>query len=162
MKAWLFLTDVAIEDGPFAYVPGSHRLTPGRLAWEHERAVAAPGAVDRLSARGSFRADVADLTTLGLPSPKAFDVPANTLVVADTVGFHARSVSSRPSVRIELWAYARRNPFLPWTGFDIGSLPFLAFRRVPFYWRVQDYFQNRLEPHKRVIPPVTSRRAGEF
>jgi hypothetical protein len=34
MKAWLFLDDVALEDGPFADVAGSHRLTPARLAWE--------------------------------------------------------------------------------------------------------------------------------
>ena len=28
VKAWLFLTDVAADEGPFTYVPGSHRLTP--------------------------------------------------------------------------------------------------------------------------------------
>ena len=28
VKAWLFLTDVAADAGPFTYVPGSHRLTP--------------------------------------------------------------------------------------------------------------------------------------
>ena len=38
-KFWLFLDDVGIEDGPFAYVPGSHKLTPERLAWEHEQAL---------------------------------------------------------------------------------------------------------------------------
>lgn len=27
-KCWFFLRDVEIEDGPFTYVPGSHRLTP--------------------------------------------------------------------------------------------------------------------------------------
>ena len=34
MKAWLFLDDVAAEDGPLTYVAGSHRLTPARLDWE--------------------------------------------------------------------------------------------------------------------------------
>ena len=29
VKAWLFLTDVAEDEGPFTYVPGSHRATPG-------------------------------------------------------------------------------------------------------------------------------------
>src|SRR5262249_40695579 len=32
VKAWLFLTDVAENAGAFTYVPGSHRLTPERLA----------------------------------------------------------------------------------------------------------------------------------
>ena len=34
VKAWLFLTDVAADAGPFTYVPGSHRLTERRVAWE--------------------------------------------------------------------------------------------------------------------------------
>jgi hypothetical protein len=40
MKAWLYLTDVALEDGPFVYVPGSHRATPARLAWERTKSLA--------------------------------------------------------------------------------------------------------------------------
>ena len=35
-KSWFFLREVAAEDGPFSYIPGSHRLTPARLEWEHE------------------------------------------------------------------------------------------------------------------------------
>ena len=42
VKAWLFLTDVAADAGPFTYVPGSHRLTPERLAWERRMSLAAP------------------------------------------------------------------------------------------------------------------------
>ncbi len=34
VKAWLFLTDVEPGESCFTYVPGSHRLTPQRLAWE--------------------------------------------------------------------------------------------------------------------------------
>ena len=34
VKAWLYLTDVAADGGPFTYVVGSHRLTASRLAWE--------------------------------------------------------------------------------------------------------------------------------
>ena len=36
-KAWYFLEDVPIDDGPFAYVPGSHLLTPERLDWEYQQ-----------------------------------------------------------------------------------------------------------------------------
>jgi len=138
MKAWYFLSDVAEEDGPLTYVPGSHRPTPERLEWEQEKALMAPRNVDRLSARGSMRIMPEELPRLGLPEPVRFSVPANTLVVADTCGFHARGASSRPSMRIELWAYSRRNPFLPWLGWDILSLPGIAERRVGMLWMLRD------------------------
>ena len=41
VKAWLFLTDVGAEAGPFTYVPGSHRLSAPRLAWERQMSLAA-------------------------------------------------------------------------------------------------------------------------
>ena len=135
VKAWLFLTDVAEDEGPFVYVPGSHRMTPERLAWERETSINAAEARDTYSARGSFRIRPEELARLKLPPPKAFAVPANTLVVADTVGFHARGLSVRPSRRVEIWAYGRRNPFLPWTGLDALSLPGIAERRIPAIWR---------------------------
>src|ERR1700730_4813500 len=100
VKAWLFLTDVAADGGPFTYVPGSHRLTAERLAWEWRMSLAAgqsPNAEDR---QGSFRIDPAELSSLGLPQPRAFAVSANTLVVADTFGFHARGPSAGASLRV--------------------------------------------------------------
>ncbi len=138
MKAWLFLTDVAEDEGPFVFVPGSHRITPERLAWEHATSIRAAEAVDKYSARGSFRVEPGDLERMRLPAPKAFAVPANTLVVADTVGFHARGFSARPSQRVEIWAYSRRNPFLPFTGFDPLSMPGVAEQRIPLLWRALD------------------------
>lgn len=137
VKAWLFLTDVDEADGPFTYVPGSHRQTLARLAWEKARSIDAAG-LDRLSARGSFRIEESELAGLGLPPPVKLAVPANTLVVADTHGFHARGLSSRPSTRVEIWAYGRRNPFLPWTGLDPLGLPGVAERRIPLYWWLRD------------------------
>src|ERR1051326_6144008 len=113
VKAWLFLTDVAADAGPFTYVPGSHRLTPERLAWERRMSLAARHSPDGETRQGSFRADPDDLRALGLPEPRSFAVPANTLVVADTFGFHARGPSAGRSVRVEIWAYGRRSPFVP-------------------------------------------------
>lgn len=142
IKAWLFLTDVAEDEGPFVYVPGSHQLTPARLDWEKQRSIHAATA-DRMSARGSFRISEAEIEQMGLPKPKAFAVKKNTLVVADTFGFHARGKSVRPSTRIEVWAYARRNPFLLWIGFDPLALPFLKDKIIPLYWWALDELEKR-------------------
>jgi len=72
-------------------------------------------------------------------------VPQNTLVVADTLGFHARGLSARSSVRLEIWAYGRRNPFLPWLGFDLAAMPFVKGRAVPLYWSAMD-LGEKLQP----------------
>lgn len=143
MKAWYFLNDVGPDEAPFTYVPGSHRLTPKRLEWEYSRSITPPEQLDRLSARGSQRIAVEELAELGLPKPLALAVPANTLVVADTFGFHARGVSAGRAIRVELWSYCRRNPFLPWVGGDMLSLPGLAERRVDWLWALRD----RLKRH---------------
>lgn len=142
MKAWLFLEDVGPADGPFRYVPGSHRLTPERLAWEKRRSCTVAQDGDFLSARGSFRIEEEELAALGLPPARPMTVPANTLVVADTYGFHARTVSERPTTRIELFAYSRRNPFLPFTGLDPWSLPWIAERRIPLLWLTHDIYRR--------------------
>lgn len=137
VKAWFFLTDVAADGGPFRYVPGSHRLTPERLAWERDRSLRARE-LDRLSSRGSLRVGADELPALGLPPPRDFAVPANTLIVADTHGFHARGPSGGRTTRVEIWAYGRRNPFLPWTGLDPEGLPGVAGARIRLMWAARD------------------------
>jgi Phytanoyl-CoA dioxygenase (PhyH) len=134
VKAWLFLTDVAEDAGPFTYVPGSHRLTAERLLWERRMSVSASRSSNAENRQGSFRIDPAELATLGLPQPRAFAVPANTLIVADTFGFHARGPSARPSLRVEIWAYGRRSPFpslatlVPWTTAALGWRSVLSWQ----------------------------------
>lgn len=150
VKAWLFLHDVALEDGPLTYVPGSHQLTPERLRWERDVSLRAYAA-ERLTARGSFRIDESQLSELRLPPPHSFAVPANTLVVADTCGFHARGRASHASTRVEIWAYGRRNPFVPWAGFDPMSMQWIAARRVELRWRLRDRYAKWIgQPWKAV------------
>jgi hypothetical protein len=156
LKAWLFLTDVADDLGPLTYVAGSHRLTPERLAWEQERSVAIHDS-DRLSQRGSLRVTREELPALGLPQPIRFAVPANTLVAIDTSGFHARGASSRPHVRVEIWAYVRRTPFLPWTGPDLLSWKPIVIRRATWLQHILDGFE-RLGLIKQPWPRAGRRR----
>ena len=155
MKAWFFLTDVAEEDGPFTYVPGSHRLTPARLAWERAKSEIAPEGVDHLSSRGSLRITPEEVAALGLPPAQSLTVQANTLVVADTFGFHARGIAGRASRRIEIWAYGRRNPYYPWTGLDPFTLPGLAERRVPAMWALRDRLARFMGQPWRSVGRVT-------
>lgn len=144
LKAWLFLNPVAADEGPFTYVRGSHRLTPERLAWERQRSLADPQAIDRLSARGSPRVTAEDLAAMKLAPPEPLPLPGNTLVVADTLGFHARGTADHPGERVELWSYARRNPFIPWLGGDLLSLPGIAERRVNWLWAARDRLEKRI------------------
>lgn len=159
LKAWLFLTDVSDGQGPLTYVPGSHRLTPARVAWEQTRSVAI-AASDRLSQRGSLRIAPEELRDLNLPPPRRFAVPANTLVVIDTCGFHARGPSNGPTVRAEIWAYARRTPFIPWVGFDLLSIPPVAIRRATWLLHIVDRL-DRLGLKKQHWQPAGRKRAIE-
>ena len=129
LKAWLFLTDVADDGRPLTYVAGSHRLTPERDAWERNK-VDRIDVADRLSQRGSLRVEMEELERLGLPRPTRFAVPANTLVAIDTCGFHARADSDHPTLRVEIWAFNRRTPFLPWAGGHVASWRPIAIRRA--------------------------------
>ena len=141
VKAWLFLTDVAEDEGPFSYVAGSHRFTPERRAWERKMSLGMGNQPDRLTRRGSFRVHPDELDGIDLPQPTKFAVRANTLIVADTHGFHARAPSARPTRRVEIWASGRRNPFLPWPGLDIWSIPALGQQRIPLFWRYGDMLE---------------------
>ena len=137
LKAWLFLTDVTDDQSPLTYVPGSHRLTAARIEWERTRSLSIEDS-DFLSQRGSFRISPEELPTLGLPGPRRFAVPANTLVAIDTCGFHARGSSTSPNVRAEIWAFVRRSPFVPWTGFDLLSWRPIAVRRTAWMSGIVD------------------------
>lgn len=152
-KAWLFLNDVAADEGPFVYVPGSHHLSPKRLDWEQQKSESITAKTDAMTRRGSFRVSEEEVLQLGYARPQSFSVKANTLVIADTYGFHARAKSLKPSMRVELWAYARRNPFMPCLGGDPLSLPLLKSNLVPLYWSGLDFLEKhyqRNNPWKKV------------
>lgn len=142
VKAWLFLNDVEAEAMPFVYVPGSHRLTEERLDWERRMSIAASRPIGSDYRQGGPRlvraVSPAEIAAMNLPEPRSIAVPANTLVVADTFGFHARGPSAGPALRVEIWAFGRRNPFLPWSGLDPWSIGALGLRKPALHWRSLD------------------------
>lgn len=127
-KAWLFLHDVGLQDGPFAYVPGSHNPTPQRLLWESTQSQHAAQHPNRLHSKGSFRASEADLQTMGFGEPVVGAVKANTLVVADTSGFHRRTPSPTSTVRVEIYLSLRRNPYFAGLYPSLLGLPWIRRR----------------------------------
>lgn len=159
-KSWFFLRDVAIEDGPFSYVPGSHRLTAGRLEWEYEQSLTAATSKIHPHSRGSFRATEEDLSAMGYPPFIAFPVPANSLVVADTHGFHARRPSARPSTRLAVYGSLRVGPFMPFAGPDVFDLPGLRNRKAQLLdWT--RWAEARLTGRKESQPLVGWLRPGD-
>jgi|WetSurMetagenome_2_1015567.scaffolds.fasta_scaffold177320_2 hypothetical protein len=117
LKGWLFLDDVDEDQGPFHYSPGSHRLTWPRLAWEYRQSLGARSAEDPHTAAGSLRAARPDLEEMGLPEPKPVLVKANTLVLADTGGFHRRGEAKVGRPRRAIYVWMRSNPYNPILGF---------------------------------------------
>jgi hypothetical protein len=144
-KLWLYLHDVEEDAGPLQYVPGSHKLTPQRLKWEYENSLDACSSVKTPNSYGSFRISADELAALGYPQPYKIIVPANTLVIADTLGFHARTASERPTTRIAMNGYLRRNPFIPWTGLDFTSLPGINGRQLELFLRFADWREHYLK-----------------
>jgi len=141
MKAWLFLTDADEHNGPFTYVPGSHRLSLARLRWEYHQSVIGRDLPVLYAARGSLRINEDELASLGLPAPRPLHCRANTLVVADTTGFHRRGEAQGRAERIEIWSLCRTNPFNPWVGWPFRVLNrldislYVSFARVRNRWR---------------------------
>ena len=69
---------------------------------------------------------------MGLPEPVAVAVPANTLVLADTVGFHRRGQAQDERPRRAIYVYMRTNPFNPILGFRSNAwrrLELAVFKR---------------------------------
>lgn len=110
IKLWYFTEDVNLEDGPFRYSPGSHLMTQKRLDWERDRSKKAA----RTNAGGSFRISNEELKELELQPVRTYEVRANTLVMADVRGFHARGPALRSGAqRLSIYGNIRPWPFAP-------------------------------------------------
>jgi len=104
-KAWLYLSDVEMVNGPFVYVKRSHRLTPTQLYYVYKESCTGN--------QGARRIARDELDRLGLQET-IVTCPKNTLVVANVFGFHRR-VRGRPGCRrYAVHVSHRVNPFMWW------------------------------------------------
>lgn len=108
-KAWLYLDDVGAEQGPLAVVPGSHRLD-GNLLGHTYRYFRDFGKSARSPSRRVAKSEL-DQRKL---REVAMVVPANTLVIANTGGYHRRLRGTEGAMRTALHVSARSQPFLYW------------------------------------------------
>ncbi|PIR31612.1 MAG: hypothetical protein COV36_07750, partial [Alphaproteobacteria bacterium CG11_big_fil_rev_8_21_14_0_20_44_7] len=124
MKAWIFMADVEEENAPFIYVPGSHKLSWKRIKWEYKMSIlkSSKSSIrgNEYTQGGAFRALERDIEYLGLPPAKHFTVKKNTLIIADTMGFHCRGQGAAGFSRLTLWFSSRINPFNPFPGLNLS------------------------------------------
>jgi len=104
-KAWLYLTDVGPENGPFVYVKRSHRIKPAMLYYVYKESCRQNG--------GSRRIAQEELQRLGLEE-SVITCPKNTLVVANVTGFHRRARGKPGYQRSAVNVSMRANPFTWW------------------------------------------------
>jgi hypothetical protein len=81
IKCFFYLQDVNDGGGAHIYYPKSHRLSLRRLVFDYVNSVTVM--------RDSPRLDKSKMWAISRP-PIAFKLPANTLIIVDTYGFHAQ------------------------------------------------------------------------
>lgn len=117
VKAWLFIDNVNEDNGPFNYVPSSNQFSFKRLSWEYQQSILASKKQEKINKKrnwdGSFRVNNDELKDMGYTNPLAIKVPANSLVIANTHGFHCRGQALDAASRMSIWMQCRDNPFNP-------------------------------------------------
>lgn len=104
-KAWLFIEEVKTKDGPFHYVPLSHKLTFLRV-WNEWR-LSILYCIKNISS--SFRYNI-NKEFLDKKALKA-ETKENTLVIANTHGLHRRGDAEIGAKRNSIQLWTRENPF---------------------------------------------------
>lgn len=107
-KIWLYLDDVDDDDAAFVYVPGSHLLDRVRLREDYLESTRTNEASRRVTDE--------EIRSRGLEQ-RIVRCPRNTLLVANTCGYHCRGVGDAGTSRRALFMMFRFNPFAPekWT-----------------------------------------------
>jgi hypothetical protein len=102
-KAWLYLTDVTIDSPPLVYVKGSHLMSPAALAAIYRESCTSNVGSRRVDSEEFARRQMKETT---------MTCPANTLVIANTCGYHRRLRGKPGEQRFALHVAMRdANPF---------------------------------------------------
>ena len=101
-KLWLYLDDVTPDHAPFVYVPMSHKLDWVRLRGDYLESIG--------KNFGSRKIGDEEVLRRGLETV-VVTCPRNTLVLANTCGYHGRAVGAPGATRRSLHMMFRSNPF---------------------------------------------------
>jgi hypothetical protein len=104
-KIWYFFDPVTVEDGPLVYVKRSHRMGIKRAIFEYVNSVR----FDTIKSH-AFRVTPAWLKFIK-PDTQSCLVQGNTLVIANTMGYHRRGDAVPGRVRRQIHYRVRFNPF---------------------------------------------------
>jgi hypothetical protein len=107
-KAWLYLEDVTLDNGPLAIVKGTHRLALRQISHIYSHSLKAGVDPSRRITNG-------ELKQAGL-SETVLTCPMNTLVVANTGAYHRRTQGKPGARRYAVQVVARASPFAFRTG----------------------------------------------
>jgi hypothetical protein len=102
-KLWFYLNDVKSEDAPFVYVKRSHRLSLAQLSCVYKSSRYDSSSDSRLISSE-------EIARQGLKET-IVTCPKNTLVIANTCGYHRRLSGEPGGRRLSLHSVLRANPF---------------------------------------------------
>lgn len=105
-KAWIYLTDVKKENGPYNYVVGSNKFSFERMFWEYINSV-----------KAVFMKNYLPFFTFDQHSEKLekkkieLICNKNSFFITNTHGYHRRGDSKAHQVRDAISFFTRENPF---------------------------------------------------
>lgn len=102
-KIWYYPDKVSLEHGPFAYVKQSHKFNFQRIFLEYFNSISSKKIVN-------IRADNFDLRDYE-KNKVITTVNSNTLIIANTHGYHCRTSGKVGNIRKQLHFSVRNNPF---------------------------------------------------
>lgn len=108
-KAWFYLDDVTKEDGPLVYLKGSHHLNLVQLYYLYGESWKRSS-----ESNPSRRIPRAEIEHLGL-AESVVTCGKNTLVVANTCGYHRRLQGRAGRRRHALHLFLRADPFVAYS-----------------------------------------------
>jgi ectoine hydroxylase-related dioxygenase (phytanoyl-CoA dioxygenase family) len=103
-RAWFTINAWTEENGAFTYAPRSHHLSLSRLALEYWNSVT------NTRDGGSWRLGPGAKRWLGIAA-RSICCPPNSLVLADTCGYHARGAFQQGRIREAIQMSFRLNPW---------------------------------------------------